>query len=141
MTWNLIEALKGLVTRDEFGYNDRGRNVMSVKSHYPASNGSELEWDDIITRGFILIRNPRYAIPSLHNFIYKVDRKLPAHSTRPPLDVWRVWRDAHRNDQLRAYSDHLDYWMESLKPPDRLIFTYEGLTNEASRTKTAASLA
>ena len=130
MTWNLIEALTGLVTGDEFGYNGHGKNVVSVKTHYPQNDGRALDWDDIIERGLILLRNPRHAIPSLHNFIYEVQNDLPAHSTRAPLDEWREWRDARFLGQLGAWALFLDHWMEKLKPENRIVITYESLTEE-----------
>ena len=40
MTWNLVEALTGLETGDNWNNNGRGSNVVTVKTHYPQSNES-----------------------------------------------------------------------------------------------------
>lgn len=39
MTWNLIEALTGLWTGDDWDNNHRGKRVVTVKTHYPHDAG------------------------------------------------------------------------------------------------------
>ena len=65
MTWNLVEALTGLETGDDWNNNGRGSEVVTVKTHYPQSNGILPEFDDRIHRAFIVIRNPMESIPSV----------------------------------------------------------------------------
>lgn len=65
MTWNLVEALTGLETGDDWNNNGRGSEVVTVKTHYPQSNGILPEFDDRIHRAFIVIRNPLESIPSV----------------------------------------------------------------------------
>lgn len=65
MTWNLVEALTGLETGDDWNNNGRGSEVVTVKTHYPQSNGILPDFDDRIHRAFIVIRNPLESIPSV----------------------------------------------------------------------------
>jgi len=145
MTWNLIEALTGLVTGDEYGFSRDGSNVVSLKTHFPHGNGLPPKEDIAVTgqpmkRGFILVRNPRYAIPSLHNFVYEVTNDLPAHSTRAPLDEWRKWRDANVPNQIKAWAKSMEYWMDRLTLDNRILITYESMTDEATGPATAQRL-
>ena len=39
MTWNLVEALTGLWTGDDWDNNHRGKDVVTVKTHYPHHAG------------------------------------------------------------------------------------------------------
>ena len=39
MTWNLVEALTGLWTGDDWDNNNRGKQVVTVKTHYPHDAG------------------------------------------------------------------------------------------------------
>ena len=73
MTWNLVEALTGLETGDDWNNNGRGEEVITVKTHYPQSNGILVEFDEKIQRGFIVVRNPMKSIPSFFNHIYIVE--------------------------------------------------------------------
>ena len=68
MTWNLVEALTGLETGDDWNNNGRGSEVVTVKTHYPQSNGILPEFDERIHRAFIVIRNPLESIPSVSSF-------------------------------------------------------------------------
>ena len=70
MTWNLVEALTGLETGDDWNNNGRGSEVVTIKTHYPQSNGILPDFDDRIHRAFIVIRNPLESIPSVSLFIF-----------------------------------------------------------------------
>ena len=84
MTWNLVEALTGLETGDDWNNNGRGEEVVTVKTHYPQSNGILVEFDDKIKRVFLVIRNPMKSIPSFFNHIYEMRNHLPVHSKHAP---------------------------------------------------------
>lgn len=130
MTWNLIEALTGLVTGDEWYNNGRIKDVVSVKTHWPhPTNGRELDWADEIERAFLLFRNPMNAIPSFHNFIYENERKIPHHTQRAPTDIWIHWRNNNFNNQLRYWKDHFEYWMDKYPQDKRIVVPYEHLVD------------
>ena len=50
MTWNLVEALTGMWTGDDWNNNGRGKDVITVKTHYPQSNGILVDFDHEIRR-------------------------------------------------------------------------------------------
>jgi hypothetical protein len=103
MTWNLVEALTGLETGDDWNNNGRGEEVVTVKTHYPQSNGILVEFDDKIKRVFLVIRNPMKSIPSFFNHIYEMRNHLPVHSERAPLEEWLKWRDAYLDLEIAEY--------------------------------------
>ena len=103
MTWNLVEALTGLETGDDWNNNGRGEEVVTVKTHYPQSNGILVPFDEKLTRGFIVIRNPMKSIPSFFNHIYEMRNHLPVHSERAPVDEWIKWRDAYLATEIAEY--------------------------------------
>lgn len=131
MTWNLVEALTGLETGDDWNNNGRGSDVVTVKTHYPQSNGILVEFDERIQRVFVVLRNPMKSIPSFFNHIYEMRNHLPVHSERAPLAEWTKWRDAYLDIEIAEYKKFVIYWMERYDAPeDRLLLTYEGLTDE-----------
>ena len=103
MTWNLVEALTGLQTGDDCNNNGRGDKVVTVKTHYPQSNGILPEFDDKINRAFLMVRNPMQSIPSFFNHIYEMRNHLPVHSERAPLEEWIKWRDHYLEEEIAEY--------------------------------------
>ena len=103
MTWNLVEALTGLETGDDWNNNGRGEEVITVKTHYPQSNGILVDFDEKIQRGFIVVRNPMKSIPSFFNHIYEMRNHLPVHSERAPVDEWIKWRNAYIDTEIAEY--------------------------------------
>lgn len=132
MTWNLVEALTGLWTGDDWDSNNRGKRVVTVKTHYPHDAGKLVPWDDEINRALVIIRNPMHAIPSFFNHIYEMKNHLPVHSQRAPVDAWIEWRDRLAAIQISRFETFVDYWMERfLQLNDKRIFvSYERLTDD-----------
>lgn len=130
MTWNLVEALTGLLTGDDWNNNGRGSNVVTVKTHYPQSNGILVDFDTQIQRAFIVIRNPMNSIPSFFNHIYEMRNHLPVHSERAPLEEWIKWRNVYLDTEIEEYEKFIIYWMDRYTPENRLLITYEGLTDD-----------
>jgi len=70
----------------------------------------------------IIIRNPRYAIPSYHTLLselhyardpvtaYKYISKV--FTLRPPIEQWEKWRALRFNDEIKLWGWFIDYWME-----------------------------
>ncbi|KAL7533997.1 hypothetical protein ACHAXR_005576 [Thalassiosira sp. AJA248-18] len=130
MTWNLVEALTGLWTGDDWNNNGRGSEVVTVKTHYPQSNGILVDFDQQIMRGFIVVRNPMKSIPSFFNHIYEMRNHLPVHSERAPLEEWIKWRNAYLDIEIAEYKKFIIYWMDRFPAGNRLLITYEGLTDD-----------
>ncbi len=129
MLWNVIEGLTELWTGDEWFQNGHSLadEVVSVKTHYPQSNGRQVPWEDKISRAIVLLRSPLHAIPSYHNYLYEYQNKLPPHSTRAPVEAWIEWRDAHFLKELVAWQNHILYWMKKYTDENILVVSYEHL--------------
>ncbi|KAL3809248.1 hypothetical protein ACHAXA_007072 [Cyclostephanos tholiformis] len=132
MTWNLVEALTGLETGDDWNNNGRGDEVVTVKTHYPQSNGILVDFDERIKRVFVVIRNPMKSIPSFFNHIYEMRNHLPVHSERAPLEEWTKWRDAYLDIEIAEYKKFI--------MRNRLLITYEGLTDNLIGPQVAKGL-
>ena len=76
MTWNLIEALTGIVTGDDWDSNGWGRSIITVKTHYPKAHGHNIELEEEIYRAFMVIRNLLTAVLSFQKFLYEFMNKL-----------------------------------------------------------------
>lgn len=129
MTWKLIEGITGLVTGDDFQLNGH-ENIVSIKTHYPSSEGRPLPGADSIPRAILLIRNPLYSIPSYFNFVYEFQNNLPGHSQRAPLNEWISWRNENFDQQLQVWQKHTEYWMDTYRHPNRIVVSYEDLTDD-----------
>lgn len=140
MTWNLVEALTGMWTGDDWNNNGRGDEVITVKTHYPQSNGILVEFDEKIHRGFIVIRNPMKSIPSFFNHIFEMRNHLPVHSERAPVEEWVKWRNAYLAEEIAEYKKFICYWMDRFTPENRLLMTYEGLTDDLIGAEVARGL-
>jgi len=70
----------------------------------------------------LIIRNPRYAIPSYHTMRYEIDfsdgwEKSFSHiddtyTKRPPIEMWGAWRDERFNTEIDLWCWHIDFWMQ-----------------------------
>jgi len=130
MTWNLIEALTGLVSGDEWYSNGRKKDVVTLKTHWPHEAGRKLPWSDEIERAFVIVRNPMYAIPSYHNFIFEYENDLPTHTQRADIDSWIKWRDLSFDKEIRSWKNHLEFYMDNFSSSNRIIVPYEDLTDK-----------
>jgi len=130
MTWNLIEALTGLVSGDEWYSNGRKKDVVTLKTHWPHEAGRKLPWSDEIERAFVIVRNPMYAIPSYHNFIFEYENDLPTHTQRADIDSWIKWRDLSFDKEIQSWKNHLEFYMDNFSSSNRIIVPYEDLTDK-----------
>ena len=136
MTWNLVQAVTGLLTGDEHVLNDVAwSRSVTVKTHFPHLHGNpnidRSTTNDHFPMAVLLLRNPADAIPGFHNYLYEIENNLPGHSVRAPLEDWIEWRDENVMDQIKEWENHTAYWME--RYPEawrRLILTYEGMVDD-----------
>lgn len=129
MTWNLIEALTGLVTGDDFQLNGH-QNMVSIKTHFPSHEGREIPGAENVPRAVLLVRHPLYSIPSYYNYLYEMENNLENHSTRAPLEAWVQWRNDNFDRQLQVWRRHTEYWMDHYSKTNRLVVAYENLTDD-----------
>ena len=70
----------------------------------------------------LLVRNPRWAIPSYHNMRFELDyasdwdasylKMLFTYKERPQTFKWESWRDNHFNIEINRWSNFIDFWMQ-----------------------------
>mmetsp|Transcript_11785 Transcript_11785/g.17897 ORF Transcript_11785/g.17897 Transcript_11785/m.17897 type:complete len:329 (+) Transcript_11785:251-1237(+) len=140
MTWKLIEALTGIVTGDDHQLNGHA-NIVSIKTHYPSSEGKPIPGAENVPRAMLLIRNPLHSIPSYFNFIYEYQNNLPGHSTKAPLEEWIKWRNGNFDRQLQVWRRHAEYWMDTYDKLHRIVIKYENLIDDENGPSEAAKIA
>ncbi len=69
----------------------------------------------------LLLRNPRWAIPSYHNMRWELDysrdwpssalRIFDTYTERPTVDRWESWRDGRVNIEMNRWHNFVDFWM------------------------------
>ena len=138
MTFNLIQALTGLHTGDDYNSHNFGyEHVVTVKTHYPVkiARGNFHAIDAVFHKAIVLLRNPINAIPSYYNLLYERSHHLPNHSTRGSNQEWIEYRDNANHGlqyQLERYEQFIVYWIERFRE-DRgnlLLVSYEELSGE-----------
>eukprot|EP00979_Chaetoceros_neogracilis_P001061 scaffold193_cov239-Chaetoceros_neogracile.AAC.6 len=118
-TYAVIEGLTDNRVADDWGFsgNDNG-NI--IKTSYPHPEGT-WSYADGMDQSLLLIRNPRWAIPSYHNMKFELDfamtwldsyAMLPnVYTVRPSVASWETWRDEHALDELNKWVEFVDFWM------------------------------
>jgi len=120
-TWQMTEGASGIQVGDDFFYSGKTINGI-VKTQYPHPEGV-WSYGQAMDQVVLLIRNPRWNIPSYHNLIYELDyahdyvtaydNVFSAFSTRAPMENWIKWRDYRFEDELNLWAWQIDFWMEN----------------------------
>ena len=145
MTRQLVEAITGIVAGSDRTYAKGEQRKITIKTHYPHRAGKELDLSgaksDGIDRGLLLLRNPRDAFQSFHNFKFEKENGLPNHSQRAPVEEWLKWRtDRVFDRQLLYWEEFVIFWMDTLSAEKRLIVAYEDLVDPATGPQVALKL-
>jgi len=121
LTWQMTEGASGVQVGDDFFYSGKTINGL-VKTQYPHPEGI-WSYGKAMDQVILLIRNPRWNIPSYHTLIYELeyahdyvtayDNVFTAFSTRAPMDNWLKWRDYRFEDELNLWTWQIDFWMEN----------------------------
>jgi len=122
LCWRVMEALSGHETGDDWDLSLRGLDTLFVKTTYPHPEGI-WSWDDSMDQVILLIRNPRYAIPSYHTMRHEIDysdgwdksfsRTDWTYTMRPPIKVWEEWRDVRFDTEIDLWGWFIDFWMQN----------------------------
>jgi len=69
----------------------------------------------------MLLRNPRWAIPSYHNMRWELDYardwqssflRIPdTYTERPAVEMWEKWRDGHLKVEMDRWHNFVDFWV------------------------------
>ena len=91
-----------------------------VKTSFPHKEGT-WSWGDNMDQVLLLIRNPRWAIPSYHNMRYELDYAADWYSSyvrvpftytdRPAILNWLQWRNANFGYEMNNWAYQIDFWM------------------------------
>ncbi len=91
------------------------------KTNYPHHDGI-WDWHKQMKQVVLLVRNPRWALPSYHHLLYEIEysdswlwsylRQYESYTKRAPIDDWIKWRDTRFDVEIKKWGWFLDYWME-----------------------------
>jgi len=123
VTWQHTEGITGIQVGDDFGLGGEGVTDKTgiCKTQYPHLEGI-WSWKDQFDQVVLLVRNPRYAIPSYHNLIHEIgyahdweaayEGLNETFTKRAPMASWIKWRDYRIDDEINLWAWHINYWME-----------------------------
>jgi len=119
VTWQHTEGLTGKQVRDDF-FQLQYPKIGLVKTQYPHYEGIWSYGSDL-DQTVLLIRNPRWAIPSYHTLINEIGY---AHSweiayeeldnvftRRAPMSDWINWRDYRLWEEIILWGNYIDFYM------------------------------
>lgn len=119
VTWQQIEGLTGILVGDDFKYS--GPRVGIIKTQWPHYQGI-WSFGSTLDQVILVVRNPRWAIPSFHNILSEVNyaqdwQSVFGHiddvfTARAPVANWIYWRDLKFDQELDLWAYHIDYYME-----------------------------
>eukprot|EP00548_Thalassiothrix_antarctica_P001167 CAMPEP_0194138644 /NCGR_PEP_ID=MMETSP0152-20130528/8393_1 /TAXON_ID=1049557 /ORGANISM="Thalassiothrix antarctica, Strain L6-D1" /LENGTH=414 /DNA_ID=CAMNT_0038836151 /DNA_START=170 /DNA_END=1414 /DNA_ORIENTATION=- len=119
MAWQQTEGLTGIQMRDDFFHLELPK-IGLVKTQYPHYEGI-WSYASNLNRVILLIRNPRWALPSYHTLINELEyahtwemayNELPdVFTRRAPMDLWIKWRDYRTEGEIELWGNHIDFWM------------------------------
>mmetsp|Transcript_23148 Transcript_23148/g.35061 ORF Transcript_23148/g.35061 Transcript_23148/m.35061 type:complete len:631 (-) Transcript_23148:132-2024(-) len=120
LTWQMTEGAVGYMVGDDFFFN--GRIGGLVKTEYPHPEGI-WSYGKEMDQTILLIRNPRWNIPSYHTLLYELEyahdyvvayeNVFNAFTTRGPMENWLKWRDYRFHDEVNVWGYYIDFWMEN----------------------------
>lgn len=125
-TWTVIKALTNTEVADDWNYSEKlGSSPLTVKTSWPHKEGI-WSWGSQMDQVILLIRNPRWAIPSYHNMRFELDYasdqassliRVPyTYTERPAVALWEAWRDAHFDVEMTRWANFIDFWMYDGRP-------------------------
>lgn len=91
------------------------------KTNYPHHDGA-WEWGGNMKQVVLLVRNPRWALPSYHHLLYEIEyadswilsylRQHKTYTMRSPIEDWIKWRDTRFDVEIKKWGWFIDFWME-----------------------------
>lgn len=126
-TYSVIEGLTDHKAGDDWNFSNNGPDTLHLKTAYPHKEGV-WTWGDKFSQAVLLIRNPRWSLPSYHNMRFELDFssnwaesyvRIPfVYKSRPDVEKWESWRDVHFDEELENWSNYIKFWMEDGLLPD-----------------------
>eukprot|EP00558_Chaetoceros_sp_UNC1202_P002952 CAMPEP_0197233934 /NCGR_PEP_ID=MMETSP1429-20130617/1836_1 /TAXON_ID=49237 /ORGANISM="Chaetoceros sp., Strain UNC1202" /LENGTH=320 /DNA_ID=CAMNT_0042692251 /DNA_START=125 /DNA_END=1087 /DNA_ORIENTATION=+ len=126
-TYAVIEGLTDHKSGDDWNFSALGPDTLHLKTSYPHKEGT-WTWKDQFDQVILLIRNPRWALPSYHTMRFELDyssnwaesyARIPfVYTSRPDVATWKGWRDLHFDEELDNWVNYVEFWMEDGLYPD-----------------------
>jgi len=127
-TWTVIKALTNKEVSDDWNYSEKlNANPLTVKTSWPHKEG-KWSWGSQMDQVILLIRNPRWAIPSYHNMRFELNYaadeersliRVPfTYTDRPAVTLWEEWRNAHFDAEISRWVNYIDFWMSGGQDED-----------------------
>lgn len=121
-TWTIIEALTDYEVADDWNFSEHlNQNPLTIKSSWPHKEGT-WSWTNTMDQSILLVRNPRWAIPSYQTMRFELDYaenwgesfvRIPyVYTERPALVEWENWRDHYFTTEMNKWVDFIDFWMQ-----------------------------
>mmetsp|Transcript_15138 Transcript_15138/g.21597 ORF Transcript_15138/g.21597 Transcript_15138/m.21597 type:complete len:417 (-) Transcript_15138:9-1259(-) len=133
-----LEGLTGVNTGDDYNLSnpDEPRKKYAfMKTSYPHHEGI-WSWAGRMDQVLLMIRNPRWSIPSYHHLLHEIDyaqnweQAYANHhrvfTERSSLEEWLAWRDLRFGAEIHWWGWFLDFWLEGGLLRD--LYTHE-ITN------------
>ena len=109
------------ITADDHNLSGKlNQNPLIIKTSYPHKEGV-WSWGDSMDQVILLVRNPRWAIPSYHTMKYELNfatdwestklRMANVYKGRPAIQVWNVWRNENLGVEMENYVNYIDFWL------------------------------
>jgi len=120
-SWNVLSALSNHAVADDWNFSGNlERDTLAIKTNWPHKEGV-WSWGSMMDQVILLIRNPRWAIPSYHTLRYELDYsanwgesylRVPyTYTERPAIGLWENWRDIKFRGEMDRWADYIDFWM------------------------------
>eukprot|EP00547_Thalassionema_nitzschioides_P006919 CAMPEP_0194200986 /NCGR_PEP_ID=MMETSP0156-20130528/1388_1 /TAXON_ID=33649 /ORGANISM="Thalassionema nitzschioides, Strain L26-B" /LENGTH=422 /DNA_ID=CAMNT_0038926071 /DNA_START=312 /DNA_END=1580 /DNA_ORIENTATION=- len=119
VTWQQIEGLTGIQVGDDYQFS--GPRVGIIKTQWPHYEGI-WSYGATLNQTILVVRNPRWAIPSFHNILSEVNYGQDFSEVYPylndlftkraPIANWIKWRDLKFEKEIELWAWHIDYYME-----------------------------
>lgn len=126
----LILALTGREASTEF-YDLAPRcepHAPTCKTHHTSPKISNFPETGMHPRIFLLLRNPRKALPSFVNYEYEGTLNLTHHKEQAPEPIWNLWRDQFFDSHIRLWGDLILEWSRAFEVA--AFLSYEEMTKE-----------
>jgi len=119
VTWQQTEGLTGSEVSDDF-FRLNFPKIGLVKTQFPHYEGI-WSYGNLLDQTILLIRNPRWAMPSYHTLLSEIDYahtwelaydEIPnVFTRRAPMEDWLKWRDYRFDAEIILWGYHIDFYM------------------------------
>lgn len=117
-------------------------SFLTLQTHYPIgpTHGPEFEYIDA-KRAIIILRNPKFAVPSYLNYQYGLEHG-DDHGIQAPVEVWEAWRDEPGRvmTEVQGWINITKYWSSRMSDQLTHVMMYEELVRRDTGVGTLSSL-